>query len=77
MVTSDNLIKHGGKELLAQTFLNIGAANPQNFSMIMARGSRLLNGEPRIVFEDEKVRNRIFSLMGNLVGIKYDKKENQ
>ena len=38
LITSDNLIKHGGKELLAQTFLNIGAANPQNFLLFIIHG---------------------------------------
>ena len=67
--TATNLIKSGGKEILAQTYINLGFANKDNFSSILKpTGAKiqLLNKGPRKIL----VNKNILNVIGKLTNIK-------
>ena len=68
LTTAKNLFNKNGEKVLAETLLNIGAANPENFTSIFSERSarkKLLKGHP---FEVLMVNKLIFDQMGKLIG---------
>ena len=69
--TAKELLNNNGEKVLAETLLNIGAANPENFTSIFSTREtkgKLLKGHPFYVLIQNK---SIFNRIGQLVGIEF------